>query len=273
MKRETRFRFRAGAIMLAAIAALAAASPFLDRGGGTAGERLDLQLAPPGGAHPLGCDEGGRDLLAAIAKGAVTALLVGVLTVLATALPGTVIGAFAGYAGGPADELLMRVVDMLMSFPGVLLAIGITASSKSPSHLTVVAALAVTGWVPYARLARSEARTLRGRDFVLAARVMGSGPVRNVFTHLLPNMMAPIVVQMTAGMASAVLAEASLSFLGLGPPNAGSWGALMDQGVQYITIRWHLAVFPGIAISAMVLGLNLLGDGLRDMLDPRMKAI
>jgi peptide/nickel transport system permease protein len=258
-----------GATLLLLVLGLAMISPFLARQDGGAGSALQSQLCTPGKGHILGCDEDGRDLFERIAGGARVALLVGVLTVLVSSTVGTFLGAFSGYLGGWPDELLMRLVDILMSFPGVLLAIGITAATPSHSIWTVVIALSATGWVSYARLARAQALSLRGRDYVLAARVMGAGGVRIVAVHLIPNMFAPLVVQMTFGMASAILAEASLSFLGLGPQGSGSWGALLDQGTQYISIRYHLALFPGLALSATVLGLNLLGDGLRDMVDPK----
>jgi peptide/nickel transport system permease protein len=257
----------AGATLTGFIFLLAVLSPVLAGFAGSTG--MKDQLAQPSLEHPLGCDEQGGDLLARLAGGAGLALTVGVVTVMLSLSFGAVVGSLAGYMGGAVDEVAMRIIDMLMAFPGVLLAIGIVAVTRNPSNLTVILAIAATGWVPYARLARAQALTLKGREFVLAARVMGATASAIVRIHLLPNMLSPLVVQATFGMASAILAEASLSFLGLGPQGSPSWGALMDQGTQYISIRWHLALFPGLALFITVLGLNLLGDALRDMMDPR----
>ena len=262
--------FAAGAGLVALVVAAALVAPLVAPAGG-GGVDLAGQLRPPGAGHLLGCDENGADLFGRILHGARVALLVGVLTVLVSAAVGTAVGAFSGYLGGAADEALMRVVDVLMSFPGVLLAIGIIAVTQSPSYVSVVLALSATGWVGYARLARAQALTLRGREFVAAAVAMGASTPRVVFTHLVPNMVAPLIVQATFGIAGAILAEASLSFLGLGPQNTISWGALLDQGTQYLAIRWHLALFPGLALFATILGFNLLGDALRDRLDPRTR--
>jgi peptide/nickel transport system permease protein len=260
---------KVGAGITALVVLVAVAAPLIGPEEGGAVVRLEAQLQPPGAGHILGCDENGADLLGRIVHGARVAVLVGVLTVIVSLFIGAALGAASGYVGGPVDEALMRVVDTLMSFPGVLLAIGIIAVTQSPSYASVVAALSATGWVGYARLARAQALSLRSREFVLAAEAMGASSARIVATHLVPNMLAPLMVQATFGMAGAILAEASLSFLGLGPQGSSSWGALLDQGAQYLAIRWHLAVFPGIALFVTVLGLNLLGDGLRDILDPK----
>ena len=264
------FNFIIGAALTALVIIAALIAPLVAPAGGGAAD-LASQLQAPGRGHLLGCDEGGADLLGRIVHGARVALLVGVLTVLVSAAVGTAVGAFSGYLGGAVDEFLMRVVDVLMSFPGVLLAIGIIAVTQSPSYVSVVLALSATGWVGYARLARAQALSLRGREFVLAAAAMGASTPRIVLRHLVPNMAAPLIVQATFGVAGAVLAEASLSFLGLGPQNTSSWGALLDQGTQYLAIRWHLALFPGIALFFTILGFNLLGDALRDRLDPRTR--
>ncbi|MBI5527859.1 MAG: ABC transporter permease [Deltaproteobacteria bacterium] len=264
-----RLNLRVGAGITAAVVFVAIAAPMIAPGEGRGGVRLESQLQSPGAGRILGCDENGADLLGRIVLGARVAVLVGVLTVMVSLALGTAIGAMSGYLGGPVDELFMRVVDVLMSFPGVLLAIGIIAVTQSPSYASVVCALSATGWVGYARMARAQAQVLRGREFVLAAEAMGASPMRIVAAHLVPNMLAPLIVQATFGMAGAILAEASLSFLGLGPQDSSSWGALLDQGAQYLAIRWHMAVFPGIALFVTVLGLNLFGDGLRDMLDPK----
>lgn len=163
----------------------------------------------------------------------------------------------------------MRVVDVLLAFPGILLAIFVTAV-LGPSLANVIFALCATGWTGYARLARAQVLGLRQREFVLAARAAGATDLRILVRHLLPNLLGPVVVQATFGIPGAMLAEASLSFLGLGvPPGTPSWGALVDQGTQYLLIAPHVALVPGLAIAVSVLGFNLLGDGLRDRLDPR----
>ncbi|WP_050727567.1 ABC transporter permease [Vulgatibacter incomptus] len=232
---------------------------------------LENELAPPGGAHLLGTAENGVDVLAQLLHGARTSLLVGLAATLLSTVVGTLLGAVAAYRGGIAEELLMRVVDVLLAFPGILLAIFITAV-LGPSLWNVIIALCATGWTGYARLARAQVLALRDRDFVQSARALGASGPRIVLRHLLPNLLGPVVVQATFGVPGAMLSEASLSFLGLGvPPGTPSWGALVDQGTQYLMIAPHVALFPGVAIALSVLGFNLLGDGLRDRLDPRRR--
>src|SRR5690606_25750676 len=230
---------------------------------------LDRELLPPSAAHPLGTAENGVDVLSHVLWGARISLSVGVLATLISAVVGTLLGAWAGMVGGLVDETLMRVVDVLLAFPGILLAIFITAV-LGPSLANVILALCATGWTGYARLARAMVLSLREREFVLAARAMGATEARILFRHLLPNLLGPVVVQATFGIPGARLAEASLSCLGLGvPPGTPSWGALVDQGTQYLLVAPHVAMAPGRAIALSVLGFNLLGDGLRDRLDPR----
>lgn len=226
-------------------------------------------LEPPSTAHWLGTDEDGRDVLTQILHGARVAALVGLGTVTLCVSVGTAVGSVSGYFGGALDEVLMRIIDVLMAFPGILLAILIIALTRSPSIWAVVFALSVTGWAGYARLVRGQVLSLRERPFVVAARAMGGSPTWIIGRHLIPNVIAPVSVQATFGMGAAILAEAGLSFLGLGPQGEPSWGALLDQGAGYFLVSGHLAVFPGIAIAAVVLGVNLLGDALRDAWDPR----
>lgn len=227
------------------------------------------ELDPPSAAHWLGTDENGADLLTQIIYGARVAALVGLGTVSLCCLFGVTLGAISGYHGGVVDEVMMRVIDVLMAFPGILLAILIIALTRSPSIGAVILALSVTGWAGYARLVRGQVLSLRERSFVTAARAMGAPGWWIITRHLLPNVMAPVIVQATFGMAGAILAEAGLSFLGLGPDGVPSWGALLDQGARYFLVSGHLALFPGIAIALCVLGINLLGDALRDRWDPR----
>lgn len=230
---------------------------------------LDRELLPPGGGHPLGTAENGVDVLSQVLYGARISLMVGLAATLISSVVGTLLGAWVGYRGGRWDEAVMRVVDVLLAFPGILLAIFITAV-LGPSLRNVILALCATGWTGYTRLARAQALSLREREFVLAARSVGASETRILLTHLLPNLLGPVLVQATFGIPGAMLAEASLSFLGLGvPPGTPSWGSLVDQGTQYLLVAPHVALVPGLAIAVSVLGFNLLGDGLRDRFDPR----
>ncbi len=229
------------------------------------------QLKPPSKEAFFGYDEMGYNLLYKIILGARIALVVGFLTTLISAIIGSIIGAISGYFGGIVDEIIMRIVDILMSFPGILLSISIIAVTQNPSYAVIIFALSITSWVPYARLVRSQTLSLVNRDFVVAAKAMGAGDFYIIRRHILPNCFNSIIVQATFGIASAIIAESALSFLGIGPQDSSSWGALIDSGTQYLLIRWHLAFFPGLFLFVTVVGLNMFGDGLRDKLDPRLK--
>jgi len=233
------------------------------------GQDLDQVLAPPSAAHPFGTDENGGDLLSMFLHGARAALLIAGATVLISLTVGTIVGAAAGYLGGWVDEVVMRVVDVLLSFPGILLNLAIVALASQPSAGFMVFALVVNGWVGYARVARGQTLVVREREYVLAARASGAGLPRLLGNHVIPSIAGPLVVQATFGFGGVVLVEASLSFLGLGPAIPYSWGALLAQGTTYLWRSTHLAAAPGLAIAAVVLGCNLLGDALRDRLDPR----
>lgn len=230
---------------------------------------LASELARPGGPHLLGAAENGIDVLSHVIYGARVSLWVSFWAVGLSAAIGITLGGLAGYVGGIVEEIVMRIVDVLLAFPGILLAIFIT-SVLGPSLTNVVIALCVTGWTGYARLVRGLVLSLRERDYVQAARALGAGDGRILFRHLLPNAAGPILVQATFAIPGAILAEASLSFLGLGaPPGTASWGALVDQGSQYLLVAPHVAFFPGLAIAITVLGFNFLGDAVRDELDPK----
>jgi peptide/nickel transport system permease protein len=231
---------------------------------------LDSALEGPSLAHPLGQDRLGRDVLAGILYGGRTSLAVGLAVVLVSLAVGVVVGLVSGYAGGWVDEAIMRVVDVLLAFPGILLAVAL-AGILGPSLRNVILALSLLGWVSFARLVRGEVLSLKQREFVLAARVLGASPVRIARKHILPNLAGPLAVQATFSVASAILAESSLSFLGLGPQDVPTWGSMLSQGVDYLLFAPHLALFPGIAITGTVLGINLLGDVLRDRLDPAVR--
>jgi peptide/nickel transport system permease protein len=232
-------------------------------------QELALRLERPSWAHPLGLDELGRDILARLVIGARISLLVGVAVVAVSATVGLVIGALAGYAGGWLDMLTGRVMDVLMAFPGILLSIALVAV-LGPSLRNVVLALVVVGWVGYARLVRGQALKIRELEFVQAARALGAPTWRVLRDHVVPGVLPALMVQATLGMAGAIVAEASLSFLGLGvQPPTPSWGSMLDAGRGHLLDAPHLTLVPGLAIALLVLGLNFIGDGLRDRMSPR----
>ncbi len=236
-------------------------------------QNLDNILAGPSAAHWLGTDENGRDLLSELLHGARLALVISGIVVLLCATIGTAIGILAGYYRGAVDEIIMRVVDVLLAFPGILLNITIVALIARPGVGVMIFALSLNGWVGYARLARGQVLSLREREYVMAARAIGARPARIMWRHIFPNLLSPILVQMTFAFGGIILVEASLSFLGLGPQVSYTWGALLDQGTAYLWKTQRLALVPGVAIMIVVLGSNLLGDGLRDRFDPRRQVI
>lgn len=234
-----------------------------------ASQELALRLAAPSVAHPFGLDELGRDILARVLAGARISFLVGVTVVSVSAALGTLLGAVAGYFGGRVDDVISRVIDVLLAFPGLLLAIALVAV-LGPSLGNVLFALSIIGWVGYARLVRGQVLRAREFEYVQAARALGASTTRILWKHIIPTAIPAVVVQATLGMAGAIIGEASLSFLGLGvQPPTPSWGTMLSGGRAHILDAPHLTLFPGIAIALLVLGLNFLGDGLRDRIDPR----
>lgn len=232
-------------------------------------QELARRLEAPTLAHLLGLDELGRDILARLLQGARISLMVGIAVVSVSSVVGMVLGSMAGYYGGLVDDVISRVIDVLMAFPGILLAIALVAV-LGPSLVNVVLALSVIGWVGYARLVRGQALRAREFEFVQAARACGASSARIVIRHVLPTAIPAVVVQATLGMAGAIIAEAALSFLGLGvQPPTPSWGTMLDAGRAHLFDAPHLTIFPGLAIAALVLGFNFLGDGLRDHVDPK----
>lgn len=227
------------------------------------------QLEGPSADHWLGTDENGADVLTLVIFGARVAAIVGMAVVSICATVGIILGAVSGYFGGAIDEALMRLTDILMAFPGILLAILIIFITQEPSLVAVIGALSVSGWAGYARLVRGQVLAIRDEAYVEAAEALGLPVHRVLFRHIVPNTLAPVIIQATFGVAGAILAEAALSFLGLGPQDMTSWGALLDQGASYFLLTPHLAIFPGLAIMFTVLSINFVGDGLRDVLDPR----
>ncbi|MFH1680132.1 MAG: ABC transporter permease [Candidatus Eisenbacteria bacterium] len=225
----------------------------------------------PSASHLLGTDQYGRDVLSRILYGSRISLFIGFVSVAISVTIGSLVGAVAGYVGGGVDWGLMRFVDVLLSFPRLLLLLAVIALFH-PSIFLLIAVLGLTGWMGTARIVRSEVLSLKEREFVLAARALGFGGRRILFFHVLPNVIAPIIVAATLNIGNTVMLEASLSFLGLGvqPPTA-SWGTMINDGRDLLTSAWWLATFPGIAILFTVTGFNLVGDGLRDALDPRLR--
>lgn len=236
-----------------------------------AAQDYDRILETPSRLHLFGTDNLGRDILSRILYGARLSLMVGASGVLGGALAGIPLGLTAGYYGGWYDSAVMRVLDVLLAFPGILLAIGIIAL-LGPGLPNVVIAIAVFGVPIFARLVRGSVLQIKARDFVQAAKAAGASDLRILVLHVLPNVLAPIVVMLTLRTAQAILIASSLSFLGLGAvPPTPEWGAMLADGRSYITTYPHVGTFPGAAIFLTVLGLNLLGDGLNDMLDPRLR--
>jgi peptide/nickel transport system permease protein len=232
-------------------------------------QQLPLRLAGPSAGHPLGLDELGRDILSRIVAGARISFAVGLTVVLVSASVGTALGAIAGYFGGAVDDVISRVVDTLLAFPGLLLAIAIVAV-LGPSLTNVLVALTIIGWVSYARLVRGQALRAREFEYVQAARALGARPARILWHHIVPTALPAVIVQSTLGMAGAILGEASLSFLGLGvQPPTPSWGTMLNGGRAHILDAPHLTIFPGLAIAILVLGFNFVGEGLRTRADRR----
>jgi peptide/nickel transport system permease protein len=232
---------------------------------------LPAILQTPGPGSILGNDDLGRPVLDRLLVGARTSFLVGIGVVSLSALFGALAGGAGALAGGVTDLLLVRIIDVFLAFPGILLAIAL-AGILGPGIDNVIIALAASGWVGYARLARAQILSLRHRDHVAAARALGAGSTRLLFRHLLPLALAPLIVEATFGVAAAVIAEAGLSFLGLGvQPPVASWGSMIRDGVAYMLVAPHLVLAPGAAVVLVVLSANLLGDRLRDGLDVRQR--
>ncbi|HOG07099.1 MAG: ABC transporter permease [Syntrophales bacterium] len=232
---------------------------------------LDRVLMPPSGDHWLGTDPLGRDVLSRMIWGARISLKVGFIATGIAILIGAVLGAMAGYYGGWTDALIMRFVDIMLCFPAFFLILAVIAVLE-PSIWNIMLIIGVTGWMGITRLVRADFISLKERDFVLAARVIGASDLRIIFVHILPNAMASILVAATLGVAGAILTESALSFLGIGvQPPTPSWGNILTAGKDNIDIAWWLSLYPGLAILVTVLGYNLLGEGLRDALDPRLR--
>jgi peptide/nickel transport system permease protein len=260
----------AGSVIVVALFAVSLLAPWLAPHDPNA---IDLKnvLAPPSAGHPFGTDPLGRDVLSRMIWGAGISLKVGFVATGIAILIGTILGALAGYYGRWVDALIMRFVDIMLCFPSFFLILAVIAILE-PSIWNIMIVIGLTGWMGVTRLVRADFISLRERDFVQAARGIGAGDLRIIFLHILPNAMASVLVTATLGVAGAILTESALSFLGIGvQPPTPSWGNILTAGKDNIDIAWWLSFYPGLAILITVLGYNLLGEGIRDALDPRLR--
>lgn len=234
-------------------------------------QNISERLQGPSAAHWFGTDEFGRDIFARIPHGSRVSLVVGLISVSVSLILGGSLGAFAGYYGGRVDMIIMRIMDIFLAVPSILLAITIVAALGT-NLVNVMLAIGISGIPSFARIVRAAVLSVKDQEFVESARAIGTSNATIIFREILPNCMAPIIVQATLSVASAILSTASLSFIGLGvQPPAPEWGAMLSSGRNFLRDAMHLTLFPGLAIVVTILALNLLGDGLRDALDPRLK--
>lgn len=234
-------------------------------------QNLGQRMQPPSAAHWLGTDEFGRDIFARLVHGTRVSLKVGVVAVGISIVIGGTLGALAGFYGGTLDNVIMRIMDIFLAVPSILLAIAIV-SALGPSIINLMLAISISSVPSYARIVRASVLSIRDQEFIEAAKAIGASNARIIFRHIIPNSLAPVIVQATLGVAGAILSTAGLSFIGLGiQPPAPEWGSMLSGGRQYLRYYWWITTFPGLAIMITILSLNLLGDGLRDALDPRLK--
>ncbi|HJV35355.1 oligopeptide ABC transporter permease [Geomonas sp.] len=265
---ENRFAV-AGLVVIVALFILAFSAPFITP---YHPDTIDAWhvLLPPSSSHWFGTDDLGRDVLTRVIFGARISLLVGFVAVGISILIGTIVGLLSGYYAGWTDTVLMRAVDIVLCFPTFFLILAVIAMLDRPSIWYIMVIIGVTSWTGVARLVRAEVLSLNSRDFVLAARTIGASDARIIFRHILPNALSPVLVSATLGVAGAILTESALSYLGLGvQPPTPSWGNILTSGKEFIEFAWWLSLFPGLAILVTVLSYNLVGEGIRDALDPR----
>lgn len=273
----TRWRFRdpkfvIGILCVGLIVVMAAFGNLLSPFDAQRQNLMDAMLPPfdvESAGHIFGTDQLGRDVFARMVSGARVSLLIAAVVVLISGVAGVCIGAVSGYLGGVRDLFIQKIVETFWAFPAILLAIAILALFGQTLQ-NLILALTLQRWIPYARLARAQTLSLRSREFVSASKILGGSTTWILRRHILPNLVASSIIIATFSMATAIIAEASLSFLGLGvPPSIPTWGGMLAEGRSYVTSAWWLAVFPGLGIFVTVLGLNLLGDWLRDQFDPK----
>ncbi len=260
----------AGVIVIALYGMIAAAAPLLAPHDPLV-QALELRLLPPQDTYPLGLDQLGRDIYSRVLFGARLSLLTGLVVVGLAGTIGTTVGVIAGFAGGRAEDTLMRLTDVFFAFPSLILAMAI-AAALGPSLTNAMIAIAMVTWPVYARLSRAQTLLLVRQEFVDAARVVGASDLRLILRHILPNAISPLIVQASFNMGEAILIASGLSFIGFGAqPPTPEWGVMISEGRDYITTQWWIPTIPGVAILLAVTGFNLLGDGLRDLLDPRLR--
>ena len=257
-----------GLFILVGVVGLALIAPFLYSQ--SPFRVVSKPFLPPFGEYIFGTDVLGRDVSAGIAHGARTSLLIGILATVMAVVVGTLVGGFAGYYGGLTDDILMRITEFFQTIPSFIFAIVLVAILK-PSIESIIIAVGAVSWPPIARLVRGEFMSMRNREFVQACLVMGMGDLRVIFQQILPNTISPIIVTGSLMVASAILIESALSFLGLGDPNIMSWGFMVGAGRTHLRTAWWLCAIPGIAILLAVLAINLVGEGLNDALNPRLR--
>lgn len=260
----------AGLAIIGMLVAVAVVAPLLAPANPLA-TNVPRRLEGPAPDHPFGTDQLGRDIFSRIIYGTRISLRIAIITALIATTIGAPLGIVSGYVGGRADDLLMRLTDMFMAFPRLILAMAIAAALK-PTLENVVIAISLAAWPTYARLARSVTLGLREENFVEAARALGASRFRILSRHILPSVISPVVIQISLDMGGIILTAAGLGFIGFGAqPPTPEWGLMISEGRNYITSAWWVSTFPGLAIAVVVLGFNLLGDGIRDVLDPRMR--
>ncbi|GGA84695.1 ABC transporter permease [Brucella endophytica] len=258
-----------GLVIILALAFVAAFADLLAPHSPISGDLATQRLLPPGGEYLLGTDDQGRDIFSRLIYGSRLTLYVVLLVAIIAAPIGLLVGTVAGYAGGWVDAVLMRITDIFLAFPKLILALAFVAA-LGPGIENAVIAIAITSWPPYARIARAETLTVRNSDYIAAVQLMGASPARIVVRHIMPLCLSSLIVRVTLDMAGIILTAAGLGFLGLGAqPPLPEWGAMIASGRRFILDEWWVAAMPGLAILIVSLGFNLLGDGLRDALDPR----
>jgi peptide/nickel transport system permease protein len=267
--RTNRFAVVGGLVVLAMFA-LSFLAPYITPYGPNTLDAYHV-LLPPSAAHWFGTDEVGRDVFTRMVFGARISLMVGFVAIGIATLIGTVVGLVAGYYGGWVDSLLMRLVDVMFCFPTFFLILAVI-TLRQPSIVNIMVIIGLTGWMGVARLVRAEVLSIRERDYVLAARSIGCSDARIIFRHIMPNALGPVLVYATLGIAGAILTESSLSFLGIGvPPPTPSWGNILASGKEFLEFAWWLFLFPGLAITVTSLSYYLVGEGIRDAIDPRLQ--
>jgi peptide/nickel transport system permease protein len=260
----------AGVLLIGALIVLAVIAPFIAPYDPIRSD-LSVSLAPPSRAHLFGTDQLGRDILSRILYGTRISLRIAILTALIATAIGAPMGIVTGYFRGRLDDLLMRVTDMFMAFPRLILAMAIAAALR-PTLENVIIAISLAAWPAYARLARSVTLGLREENYVEAARAIGAGSPRVLARHIFPGVLSPMTIQVSLDMGGIILTAAGLGFIGFGAqPPTPEWGVMISEGRHHITQQWWISTFPGIAISLVVLGFNMLGDGIRDVMDPRLR--